>query len=587
MKKLITILLFLFLLALPIGSAVTLDTSVYTLPKFVYDSTKGTASVTLALKSTQLKETGLLELQMSKSGFGLNAILGNIATCDSSKPYQKAQPYAFDQIGETLTITITNNEIPDGTYYPTLVHVTKCCSTGSCDALQPFGWGYPLTSATITFSSGVGGVCALDTKQCPDGSLVGRDSGNNCEFKACPTTSINFKLSNIKRISGVKELPSGAGADSPLLYSSYVFGQGEIFSITVKNIGTQSSAPTLEAFFISKNNPFVTNKESNLCISPLQSVLGRAGIETKQLSTCKGDKGAVYTLSSMNPNEEATFYIYVPYPRSQEQGGSPSEYTLAGNLNYNKEKQYFVDISLISGCDNPIFYDEIGGTLNYNINSQCTLGSSDANQTIIDNSVRQKTIKKEDIKQTTSTDLLKSVCSTDDVCQSNAKCVPLSTLIEDGDITEDKTKQNIQEIYSKITKTTGIVGGTIGGAGVGVALAGAIPSICGVSLATGILAIPICLTATTLGGAYLGGSLSSSISKLFTDLGDNNLKSLGYCVPKEETTTGKFTDFIESIGKSLNDAFGGKAKTKLDDTTMGYIILGIVGFFIMIAFTRK
>lgn len=33
-----------------------------------------------------------------------------------------------------------------------------------------------------------GTVCATDVKQCSDGSYVGRDSSNNCEFSACPET---------------------------------------------------------------------------------------------------------------------------------------------------------------------------------------------------------------------------------------------------------------------------------------------------------------------------------------------------------------------------------------------------------------
>jgi hypothetical protein len=29
-------------------------------------------------------------------------------------------------------------------------------------------------------------VCTMDAKLCPDGSSVGRDPQNNCEFRACP-----------------------------------------------------------------------------------------------------------------------------------------------------------------------------------------------------------------------------------------------------------------------------------------------------------------------------------------------------------------------------------------------------------------
>jgi hypothetical protein len=29
-------------------------------------------------------------------------------------------------------------------------------------------------------------ACTMDAKLCPDGSSVGRDPQNNCEFRACP-----------------------------------------------------------------------------------------------------------------------------------------------------------------------------------------------------------------------------------------------------------------------------------------------------------------------------------------------------------------------------------------------------------------
>ena len=32
-------------------------------------------------------------------------------------------------------------------------------------------------------------ACAADVKQCPDGSYVSRDSENNCEFAACPSSN--------------------------------------------------------------------------------------------------------------------------------------------------------------------------------------------------------------------------------------------------------------------------------------------------------------------------------------------------------------------------------------------------------------
>jgi uncharacterized secreted protein with C-terminal beta-propeller domain len=37
-------------------------------------------------------------------------------------------------------------------------------------------------------------VCSADAKECPDGSYVGRDADNNCEFKKCPAVQVNFQL---------------------------------------------------------------------------------------------------------------------------------------------------------------------------------------------------------------------------------------------------------------------------------------------------------------------------------------------------------------------------------------------------------
>ncbi len=43
-------------------------------------------------------------------------------------------------------------------------------------------------------------ACTMEAKQCPDGSYVGR-SGPKCEFKACPTVSIDTTTSPIKEFT--------------------------------------------------------------------------------------------------------------------------------------------------------------------------------------------------------------------------------------------------------------------------------------------------------------------------------------------------------------------------------------------------
>lgn len=611
------------MVGLPVGSSLTLDTSVYTIPKFDYTADKGTASVVFDVKPTLSSENGLFELEMCKPGecgFPLFAAFISKSTCDLNKPYQSSISYQFvDEIGKTQRITITNTGIPDGDYYPILVHVNQCCAAGSCFDKQPFGWGYSLTSGKITFKSQqvctsvcvplyiLSNNCALNS--C--GSGCGADNINTfstepeCKAKlGTSQTQIDFKLSNIKHVrSGDLTLTQALtaynvfGVALPIGLKVETLRDGQLVSIDITNIGTQASGATIEAFFISANNQFLSNGlvalGSASSVPFLQSFLGRAGIEATAGTTCKLETGARYSIDVIQPSVTKTLWIYVPYPKQGDK--------LAGNDNYHPEKQYLLLINLVDACkgESTIIYDVIGATVNgFRVASnqvpaggvvpcgkECEVGINDTSVNINE---RQKTIKRNDIQFTTSTDLAKSICSTDDVCDSKAKCVPISALIESGDVPESLAKKDLSEIYSNVAKIGGIVGGTIGGAGVGVALAGAIPTICASSLTTGIFAIPICLTATTLGGAYLGGSLGSSISTLFKDLGDGNTNSVGYCVPKEEAVGGgKFTDFLEGIGKSLNDAFGGKSKTKLTDIQMGYILLGVIAFFIIIAFTRK
>ena len=39
-------------------------------------------------------------------------------------------------------------------------------------------------STTMTIIPGI--ACTMDAKMCPDGTYVGRDFNNNCEWKECP-----------------------------------------------------------------------------------------------------------------------------------------------------------------------------------------------------------------------------------------------------------------------------------------------------------------------------------------------------------------------------------------------------------------
>lgn len=67
------------------------------------------------------------------------------------------------------------------------------------------------------------------------------------------------------------------------------------------------------------------------------------------------------------------------------------------------------------------------------------------------------------------------------------------------------------------------------------------------------------------------------------------IKQHSDCVVEEENGSsegkGKFTKFVESLGKSINSAFGGKSKTGLDNSTLGWLVISAIGIIILIAFT--
>lgn len=58
-------------------------------------------------------------------------------------------------------------------------------------------------------------VCTMDAKMCPNGSAVGRDGANNCEFFPCPSSS-NNEDEAIFCTQDVIECPDGSyvGRDS-------------------------------------------------------------------------------------------------------------------------------------------------------------------------------------------------------------------------------------------------------------------------------------------------------------------------------------------------------------------------------------
>ena len=566
MRKLLSPILFILisLLALPLAYSV----NPIGLPQFSYDGSKGTASVTQIFESTKLKETGLVELQMY-SGYA-QAIIGNPTTCDPSKAYQKAVPYAFDQIGERLTITIRNENIPDGSYTPLLVHVDKCCSTGSCAAQQPFGWGYPLTSGKITFKrdAAAGTLCIQDVLQCPDGSSVGRDAGNNCNFRACPN-DVDFQLSNLKIITST-DIFANTGIPLGVRFLKATKGSlGDVYALSIKNTGTANSGAQLEAYYVSKTNPFYSSISSFFSPVKLQSFAGQEGI-TQNPQTCKNEVGASYTLDSLAVQESKTLYIFVPYPAKDDK--------LAGNANYNPVGEYLLAVDAYDNCQSANIHDITGGTLNFEIDSGGNIKKDGSETSSLQQThTYQKTIKREDVQKTTATDLLKSACSSSDVCEPASTCESMQSLIDNQYITETKAKSDISVQQRIIADTTGVTIGAVGAALIGTKAGLGLCTAFGAGTAG--LGLPICLGVLASGGAILGGTIGDSFFKIFKNIDEAKLNAAGYCMPEDDGAAISLRGITTSIGKAVNDFFG--TRKKVGDFVLGAIVIGFVIFLFL------
>lgn len=400
----------------------------------------------------------------------------------------------------------------------------------------------------------------------------------------------NFKLSNLKHIKS-SDIPFSvwtlSGASQNDLYNALA-GLGQIFGVDITNVGNTASEATLEAYYISKDNhPFIDNQINALGSSNIllfSTYLTKEGIEQIGLETCKGEKGARYKIGSIYPSVSKTFWFYVPYPKSGN--------TLANSDNYNSEKQYLLFANLIDDCSNKKVYDALGGTVNgFRISSnQPTIDNGvptiNANNTPIDANARQVTITKDKISKLTSNELVKSSCSDSNMCQSDAVCQTLDSLAQEGTITPTLAQQRADETQKFFENTFAVAGGVAGAFG-GIISGTSVLALSTTTSSACLASFPICASILAIGGALVGGTITQKVVSWFDFGSKKDLTKLGYCVPKEEISGFSFTSLVNSIGKSLNNAFGGKAKTSLTDTQMGYILLGVILFFIVIAVTRK
>ena len=577
----------IFFILLIIGLPLAYSINPVGLPQFSKDEAKGTASVTLTIESTQLKETGLFELQMYQ-GFPAQAIFGNPTTCDPLKPYQKAVPYAFDQIGERLTISINNDNIPDGSYAPMLVHVDKCCSTGSCSARQPFGWGYPLTSSNIIFKRQTTTCAQVLTKGCNPITKEIRDFPSSCltsefitDLSQCQQQAKSFKLSNLKK-AGIFDVP----ASGQFQFFTLNLGsrKGKLYYITVTNTGAQSAA-TLELYYVSKLNSFynkIVGAQSQ--VYPLQSSLGQEGLTLISETTCRNDIGVIYSIDSLAQGTSKTFLVFVPMPSGGSKepqfiGTNLPEDMLFGESNYNPNGEYLLVADIFDNCQTANIYDSIGGSINFvapsggagNIPPQ-----SICNPATLEGCPKKLAIDKDKLSSMTDKDVVASQCISSSEC-SNNNCVAMKKLVDDGFLTNADANK-----YSTILKSTitganiGAVGGAILCITTSVAYAASVAATGGASAVISPVIVPTIIGLCAGGGALAGATAGYWTGEAISSIKSNDQTKVGFCVKAENEEEFTFKGVASSIGKGVNDFFG--TRNKISDFVIGVIVIGFVLF---------
>ena len=158
----------------------------------------------------------------------------------------------------------------------------------------------------------------------------------------------------------------------------------------------------------------------------------------------------------------------------------------------------------------------------------------------------QKSIDPNKIRSTTSKDLLKSSCTTTDMCEEGSFCKTIDSLVEDGYLTKSEATQKLK------TSQTILLSGAGGAAGVGACVAAASALSISTAGTAGIVAFPLCAVA----GGSVGYALSSLLASIETGRGDK----YGYCVPESGGTLDnlfKWAAFFDIDGNGIKDGFDG------------------------------
>jgi len=144
--------------------------------------------------SVTIRNTGTYELRASETKIYINNTV-EIINCPESNIASGASFICNDgKIKGCGSIKVSTIGMSDSASCPATTSTSSSSGGGSSSSISSTG---RVTATQTTTSSGGGSatkttvqrLCTADAKLCPDGSYVGRDSNNNCEFRPCPSTT--------------------------------------------------------------------------------------------------------------------------------------------------------------------------------------------------------------------------------------------------------------------------------------------------------------------------------------------------------------------------------------------------------------
>ena len=431
-----------------------------------------------------------------------------------------------------------------------------------------------------TLSLSTGKVCCLKKTGTPDVKIqpVIPDSST-----PQPSSGTDFELSNLVRITGL----DGFKTTNVKLSYAVLFGDDNVYRVTVKNIGTSPQSTQLEGFHVSLTNPKYNDFVSGISsASQLQSVLDIEGI-SENVQTCKGEQAVKsYTVSTLAPQESKEFFIVIPNPKKTDNQGLPVK--LAGYDNFNPDGKYLLVVNSYDKCGGTV-YDSIGGSLKFTLNLDGevdplspitgTVGTEQTcDPTTLIGCPPKPSIRADKIDSVTDTERLEALCKKSSECDNN-NCVNLKKLEDDGDITSSEGDEIVNKMESTLT---GLSTGALIGAGTCVAVASTAVGLGSLGVGA-LLASPIIL-GTCAGAGGIAGTIIGYWTEDVTDaISKGNKASYGFCVEESESPTG-IGGFTKSIGKTVNDAFDDPLA---DNSTVGWIVVVALGIIAIAVITKK